>query len=294
MRVFHEARWMVEQGHRVVILAPETSPLYERAKTAGLTTYPVAFAKSSLIKDYFQVRHRLKKIGPDVLNTHGNIDAKVVLTAAKGLKIPCVIRSRHYLAPVKKNFYNRLLYGPMCHYIFTTAEKTSRQLTQDLALPGDKVITMPSGIVSPGRLDERGTTRKMVCDKLGMDQNSLIVGYLGRISEDKGVFDLLAAFVSIQARYENVHLVMVGEGDLTEPLKAKARKLGVGKRVHLPGFQSNPWPFLRTFDCYVQASRSGEGIPQAVYAGDVRPNAGHWNGCRWNSQMWFSPTKPVY
>lgn len=264
MRVFYEACWMAEQGHRVVILAPETSPLYEQAKRAGLATYPVTFARSSLIKDYFKVRLQLKKIGPDVLNTHGNMDAKVVLAAARGLKIPCVIRSRHYLAPVKKSFHNRLLYGPWCHYIFTTAEKTSYQLVQDMALPADKVITMPSGIVPPAKLDERKVAHKMVCTQLGVDQKSRLIGYLGRMSEEKGVFDLLAAFVSLQARYGNVHLVMVGEGILSGSLKEKARALVVGDKVHMPGFQLNPWPFLCAFDCYVQASRSGEGVPQSV------------------------------
>ncbi len=266
MRVFHEARWMAEQGHQVVIMAPEDSPLYERAKTAGLATYPAAFAKSSLIKDYFQVRHLLKKIGLDVLNTHGNIDAKVVLTAAKGLKIPCVIRSRHYLAPVKNSFYNRLLYGSLCHYVFTTAEKTSRQLVQDLEIPADKVITMSSGIVPPEQLDERAAARKMLCKELGVDKSTRFVGYLGRIAEDKGLLDLLDAFASIHQQHGNYHLEMVGEcgDDFLEQLKEKALVLKIDDKVHLTGFRNNPWPLLRAFDCYVQASNRSEGIPQAI------------------------------
>ena len=264
MRVFHEARWMAEQGHRVVVLAPETSPLYARASMAGLTISPVAFTKRSLVQDYFKVRRHLKNIRPDVLNTHGNMDAKVVLAAARGLKIPCVIRSRHYLAPIKNSFYNRLLYGPLCHYIFTTAEKTSRQLVQDLEIPVDKVITLSSGIVPPDQLDERTTARNMLCKELGVDESTRFVGYLGRIAEDKGLLDLMDTFASIHQQYGNLHLVMVGEGDLAERLKGKAEELGVKQKVHLTGFRNNPWPCLRAFDCYVQASNRSEGIPQAI------------------------------
>jgi glycosyltransferase involved in cell wall biosynthesis len=264
IRVFHEARWMAEQGHRVVILAPETAPLYEQAKAADLVTYPVMFARTSFIKDYLQVRHLLKKIEPDVLNTHGNMDAKVVLTAARGQNIKCVIRSRHYLAPVTNSFYNRLLYGSCCHYIFTTAEKTSRQLIQDLALPTDKVITMPSGIVPPGQLDERNTARIRLCRELGIDEKSRFVGYVGRIAEDKGLLDLLSAFAMIYSRNDNLHLMMVGEGDFAMHLKGEAEKLGVRQKVHLIGFRNNPWPIFSACDCYVQASSRSEGVPQSV------------------------------
>jgi len=263
MRVFHEICWMAEQGHRVMLVAPGSSPLYEAASKAGLERYPAAFKNRSLVKDYLSLRRLLKKIKPEVLNTHGNLDAKVGLSAAWGLYLPCVIRSRHHPSPVKNNFYNQWFYGPMCNYIFTTAEKTTRRLIYGLALPADKVVTIPSGIVPPEQLKLRTMARKRICTQLGVDQQSRFVGYVGRIAKAKGVFDLLAAFGSIYARCENSHLVMVGAGGVTELLKEKAREQGVGDRVHLPGFQFNPWPYFRAFDCYVHVTHN-DGVPQSV------------------------------
>lgn len=135
-RVFHEGEWMRARGHRLVLLAPEGTPVSDHARNAGWEVHPIAFTRLSLPGDVFRVRRLLREIRPDVLNTHGNTDAKVGLTAARGLGIPCVIRSRHITPPVSNTWYNRLLYRTLCHYVFTTSQTAADGLVRDLGVPG--------------------------------------------------------------------------------------------------------------------------------------------------------------
>ncbi len=95
-----ECQWMKQHGHRPLLVAPKRSQIYARAKSADLNVFPMSFSNLTAVVDYFRLRGFLRKNAPDVFNTHGNMDAKVGLMAARGLGIPCVIRSRHHSHPV--------------------------------------------------------------------------------------------------------------------------------------------------------------------------------------------------
>jgi len=60
-----------------------------------------------------------------------------------------------------------------------------------------------------------------------------IVLFVGRIERDKGVFDLLEAFVAVREQFPGITLVCAGEGE-REALARRAQELGVA--LQLPGW----------------------------------------------------------
>lgn len=54
--------------------------------------------------------------------------------------------------------------------------------------------------------------------KYGIPQDSFVYGYVGRINADKGINELVTAFVNLQKKYQNIYLVMVGMLDNTNPI----------------------------------------------------------------------------
>lgn len=84
----------------------------------------------------------------------------------------------------------------------------------------------------------------------------------GRLVHQKGYDVLLHAFAS--SRFRNSHrLVIAGEGPGLAALRALAGELGIGDRLVFPGFQKNPWAWMRRSDLYVLSSR-WEGCPNAL------------------------------
>ncbi len=116
-RIFNEACWMAEKGHEIIIVAPRNTPLHDKSKAKGFLTHDAAFKRTSLAKDFFSLRALFKKFRPQVLNTHGNEDSKIALSAAMGMGIPFRILSRHISAHVKKSLHNILLYKYLCDYV---------------------------------------------------------------------------------------------------------------------------------------------------------------------------------
>lgn len=84
---------------------------------------------------------------------------------------------------------------------------------------------------------------------------------IGSLTYQKGFDVLLSAF----SRLENssLHLVILGEGPLRSDLEEQARKLGVGARVHMPGFIKQPLDVVRQSEVFVLSSR-WEGFPNVL------------------------------
>jgi glycosyltransferase involved in cell wall biosynthesis len=84
----------------------------------------------------------------------------------------------------------------------------------------------------------------------------------GRLVHQKGHDVLIRAFAASAFRRSH-RLVIAGEGPELEALRALAGESGVGERVIFPGFQKNPWAWMRRSDLYVLPSR-WEGCPNAL------------------------------
>jgi len=263
-RVFNESLWMQKQGHQVWIACPPGTPIHENAIRAGLATWSIGFRKHAVAADFLRLRRLLSAFRPHVLNTHGNLDAKVALTAALGLALPCAILSRHVSPRVTPSAHNRLLYRRMCHLVFTTSEMVSCQIRRDFRLPEDRVITVTSGIVPPDRLPEPDEAHRMIRATIGAPDGARFIGYAGRISPDKGLTDLVDAFAIVQSHVPDHHLILAGAGRFASELTARIRAAGVEPRVHLVGYQPEPWAYYRGFDVTILASQANEGVPQSL------------------------------
>jgi glycosyltransferase involved in cell wall biosynthesis len=263
-RIYNESRWMSMQGHRIIIAAPRSTPLFEIARQEGWERHALPFNKSGMIKDAFLLRAILRNVRPDIFNTHGNTDSKVGLFAAWGLQIPCVIRTRHSTPPVSNSWYNRLLYRKLCHFVFTTADCITRQIRGDLGVPENRIMTLPSGIDCPDQLIDRDDAREKLNIEIGGRRDRRFIGFIGRLSREKGLSVLIDAFAGIMDQVPDHHLVVIGDGDLVDDLQNQIRQRNGESRIHLMGYRDDPWPYFRALDCFVLASSQFEGVPQAM------------------------------
>lgn len=92
--------------------------------------------------------------------------------------------------------------------------------------------------------------RDIIRQSLGLPSNAVVLMFVGRITVDKGIRELLLAFQEIQSYISNVHLVLVGPIDSGSGVTSKNPLINIEniKRVHCVGFSRNPESYLSIAD----------------------------------------------
>lgn len=93
------------------------------------------------------------------------------------------------------------------------------------------------------------------------EQLPVIVG-AGRLEAQKDFPTLISAFAALRAR-RPARLLIIGDGGWRDRLERQVRELGLADDVDLPGFQSNPYPFLANASVFALSSR-WEGSPNVL------------------------------
>jgi glycosyltransferase involved in cell wall biosynthesis len=264
VRILYEALWMRDQGHRVVILAPQQSRLMTEARRAGLEAYAMCFTKQTQVRDVFKLVGYLRRIVPDILNTHSSVDTWVGCLAGRVCHVPAIIRTRHISIPIRPHVLNRWLYRSLCDHVFTTADSVSTALLTRLGLVAHKVSTIPTGIQPPEVLPSHEEARLVFVREFNLSPNARFIGCLAILRKKKGHAILLDAFRMIQEKIPDYHLLIIGDGGYRRTLEELISAWRLQKRVHLTGYLSDPWVALRALDVKVLASTGTDGIPQAI------------------------------
>jgi len=270
-RIFNEAAWMRNNGHDIIIAAPRDTPLFRQSRQNGFRTYGIDFKKSDMLSDYRFLRRLFANEQPDIVNTHGDEDARIALVAAYRTDIGCRILSRHISARVKDAWYNRLIYKKYATHVFTTADYTTRHLKDVFNLNDRQVFCMPSGITPPPALMPRDQARHQMTRELGLDPDTRFIGCVGRISKASGVETLLKAFNLIAREIPDHHLIVTGDSrpEYFQFLEQMAQAMGLGERIHFTGPRKDVWSCYRALDCTVLAAidmdnRPFQDVPQAL------------------------------
>lgn len=121
----------------------------------------------------------------------------------------------------------RLHYGlqRIVVFPFACSEKAGQWM-----FSGQKFDILPNAIDAQSFcFSERA--RALVREELGIGQNELVIGHVGRFCEVKNHSFLLDIFASIHKKEDEARLLLVGTGELMEAIKRKTDELGLGKRI---------------------------------------------------------------
>jgi len=98
--------------------------------------------------------------------------------------------------------------------------------------------------------------------RLDLDDRRL-VGFVGRLSQDKAVSSLLRAVKLLEGQAIRVDVLIVGDGDQREALRSEADALGIGEHVHFLGQRHDTPQLYAAMDVFVLPSLK-EAFPMVV------------------------------
>ncbi|KUM32129.1 hypothetical protein AQ436_03225 [Arthrobacter sp. EpRS66] len=84
---------------------------------------------------------------------------------------------------------------------------------------------------------------------------------MARLSPEKGQMKLLEAFAQVHEQHPDTRLLLIGDGPLRTDLETEVDARGLAGKVAITGLLSNPFPTLKTADCFVFSSDyEGQGL----------------------------------
>ena len=268
-RVVHAlASGQARAGHRVTVAAvlsngadhrshPFLGPL-ERAgvDTVVLRVPPRAYRRER--SACVELCHRLR---PDVVHTHGIRVDVVDAAAARRAGRPTVTTVHGFTGGdfkmwVYERLWRRALRG------FDAVVAVSRPLARDLERTGVPPARLHAVLNAWAADDVPPLARAEARHELGVHSGVFHVGWVGRLTEEKGVDVLLAAV----AHLGDMPLVVsvVGDGRRRPQLERQARRLGVSDRVRWLGTRPDAARLFAAFDVFALSSRT-EGTPIVLF-----------------------------
>ena len=257
IRVLTEARGVARLGHRVLLAAPREARIHAEAAAFGVDAVALPIGRKGP-RGLRAMRELLARERFDVVNTHSSTDSWLAALACRTLRAaPPLVRTRHISAPVPSNAATRWLYGRATDRIVTTGERLREQVIREAGVPGDRVVSIPTGIdLARFRPGDRDAARARV----GLPAGPL-VGIVATLRSWKGHRYLLEALAAMDS---GVNLVVVGDGPQRAALEAQAREAALGPRVRFVGNQPDVAPWMQAFDVFCLPSYANEGVPQAL------------------------------
>ncbi len=217
--------------------------------------------------------------GARILHVHGYAAADFGRLAARAAGAKLVLHE-HFADPRMPSYQalaDRLL-RERTDAAIAVSHSTREFLVQQRFVPEERVRLIWNG----APLDEfapvsRERSRR-VRHELGIPDDALVVGSIGRLNAQKGHRYLVEAAARLLATRPHARVLIAGDGDLMGELRQQATALGIGDRVVFAGHRTDVPDLLGALDVFCISSLY-EGTPARPLRGDGG-GQGHRVDCR--------------
>ncbi|MFH1878116.1 MAG: glycosyltransferase [Candidatus Omnitrophota bacterium] len=126
----------------------------------------------------------------------------------------------------------------------------------------EQYTSIPSGL-DFAMLEEQALRGENFRTGLGIPDDSVLIGSIGRFTEIKGYDYFIDAAISQIRKRDNVYFLLAGEGALKKRYEEKIISAGAEKRFFVKGWQKNAGPVLKSLDVFVLSSLN-EGMGRVI------------------------------
>jgi glycosyltransferase involved in cell wall biosynthesis len=260
LRIINESLGMIQRGHQVTILCPETAPLHQLAQSAGLSVVTMPLKRKN-VGNLLKLRRWINdnRDNIDVINSHNSADTWLValVNLLSSRPVP-LVRTRHASGVPRNNWSTRWLYRTACRHIVSTGEALRLQMVA-LGVPLENTTSVPSGVDTSRFHPGDKEAARNHCD---LSQEDFWLGVVSHLRPNKGHSVLLKALAQINI--PSIKLAIVGDGPHREALEREVIQQNLLTRVVLAGHRADPERWFPAFDIAISPSHDMEGVPQGV------------------------------
>lgn len=257
----------LSEDNEVVLVSLREGEFADDARSLGINT--VVIKNRNPIKDFADLKKLIKNGGFDIVHCHGSKANVMISVIKESLKIP-VITTVHsdYRLDYMGSLLKRLTFGVfntvalrlLDGYIGVT--NAFADLLVERGFDPYEIYTLNNGIEFTEH--SPAICRASYREKLGIDNpDAVVCAIAARFHPVKDIATALRAVAILRDSYPNLYLVLGGDGEEEENLRALSHELKIEDRVIFAGWIDDMDSFLNAVDISVISSVS-EGFPYSI------------------------------
>lgn len=260
------AQGFIDTGHSVdLVLARAKGPLLAEVPSAARV---IDFDTTSPLTMFVKLLSYLRVQRPSALLSPFEVTSIVAIVARKitGAPTKVVVRISTHLSKNKRARWKKIVERFVVSWLYPFADgivAVSRGVAEDLAsyarIPLDRIKVIYSPVITDQMLQSANET---VNHPFFADSQYPIILSVGRLSEEKDFETLIRAFEMVRKKIPS-RLIILGDGEKRQELEALIHRSGFENAVALPGFELNPFAFMKRVSVFVLSSK-WEGLPGAL------------------------------
>ena len=269
-------RRLKEAGFEITLIASPGLRLEETAAREGVAFYPVRMERGisplADLRSLFLLLIALWRIRPTITDFStpkagllGNVAAWMLgvphrVYTLRGLKLESSRGWKHALLLISERIAAGCAHVVLCNSESLRVEAKALRLTSDA-----KLCIVGEGSSNGVDVERFCPGPTSVREQLKIDSEDLVIGFVGRLTSDKGVPELLVSFAEVLKVQPRARLLLVGWFDRSEDaLDSRSRAtIAEHPRIHHVGFVAEPVEYYRAMDIFVLPTHR-EGFPNAV------------------------------
>ena len=237
-------------GRRAALVANPDGELFRRMQE-GHDLFPLAPRSDVDLSTAWSLSRILKRLRPDVVHAHDPHGVAMAATAASmiGDPHPPLVASRRAEFRIAHNSFSRWKYSQVDRFI-ASCEAVRQRLASD-GIPRDRIVVVHDG-VDVERIARMAPAN--VHAQFYLPVHAPVVGSVGALVPHKGHQHLVEAAALVVRAVPDARFVIVGDGELREPLERQIREHHLERHVFLAGFRTDVLETTKGFDVFAVSS----------------------------------------
>lgn len=245
-----------KDSNNIEMVVASTGGIYEdELSKIGVKHYYIPDINSKnpivLVKTFLKLQKIIKKEKITIIHSHHRMAAfySKILSIFNG-KIKRVYTA-HNVFHNKKKLLKFSLSGSE---IIAVGDGVKNNLVQFYGIEEEKIKVIYNSI------EKLKEINKPKDEFLKNRDNKILVGTVGRLSEQKGMDVFISSIAELIHKNKNIFAIVIGDGELKEELKILSQKLNIEDNIVFLGYRSDVIELISVMDFIVLASR-WEGFP---------------------------------
>lgn len=295
-----QARYLKARGFEVIAVSSPGDELQEFARLEGIKAYGIEMSRRiTPARDgvaLWRLYRLMRRLRPQIVHAASPKGGLLGITASWLARVP--VRVYHMLGlpyMTAAGMRRRLLRATervscvLSNQVLCLSNSLMGVAVKEGLCPAEKVKVLGNGnlcgtdAVGVFSRERAGSdTRRLIRQRYGIPEDSMVIGYVGRVVRDKGMFELAGAWKRLRERMGSLHLLIVGAFEPQDPVGPEIEELfQEDRRIHLTGFVRDTPSYYAAMDVVVFPTyREGFGtIPIEANAMELPVVATRIPGC---------------